>query len=191
MKNDFFITAIISFFIISNNSFAITEQKIKQISTLLPANWVKVNFGLNKATLAQHKGKMVLHYDEFVGSLIDEGLQLEKSVWIKPTYGNKNLLWTYDDNQVGYQNYRNLVEPQTERFPASQIKVGNIELDHKKWQYSGYFLKNTTPIYTAVTYYCDGKTQDIAVFFWGEGNTNFADDPSVRELLTHLNLVCK
>ena len=91
---------VLAFILSVGNSCAFSENtKYKQVSLeiTLPG-WVAVSFGIDNDFVLSNKGNLDETYDEFVGGLLDDGLLINKSYWIKPTYGNENLLWTLDAN---------------------------------------------------------------------------------------------
>ena len=162
-------------------------------SEQLISGWVEVSFNIDKKYISLNKGKLDELYDEFVGGLIDDGLPVEKSHWIKPTYGNKNLLWTLD-SKIAKEKIKKL-ESSKDKFIATQYKFinGSLKIKNKKWSYFGY----STPIGDSTSKYfksyilsCE-KNDNISIFYWGNDNINLLkNNQSIIQLLETLSKKC-
>ena len=53
-------------------------------------------FFLDPDYISKHRGSLADNYDEFVGELFDDGLGIINTGWLKPAYGNQNLIRTLD-----------------------------------------------------------------------------------------------
>jgi len=64
----------------------------------------------------------------------------DRSFWIKPTYGNENLLWALDST-MSLQKRQALVRSKEEFIDSGYTIVdGVLEKAGSKWSYSGYSM---------------------------------------------------
>lgn len=156
--------------------------------------WVSVDFGIDADYISGHRGRMGELYDEFVGQLFDDGLTMKDTGWLKPTYGNKNMLWTCDGG-IGKRRVQSFSRSMKE-FPveAYEFKEGEIEAKGR-WLYSGYTTKTNgnDQEFQSFVFVCEGTSTGISLFYWGEG-TVIAEDqvaPSIKILLSELSSYCR
>lgn len=157
--------------------------------------WVPVEFGIKNDYILKHRGHLEEIYDEFVGRLFDDGLKLEGTGWLKPTYGNQNLLWTFDSD-LGYRHQRLLLKSK-EKFQSDTYEFTNdsIEISNNSWKYVGFAdktLGTNSQSFQSFIFVCRGASKGVSVFYWGDGMAmQPQESQSVKELLTELSCQCK
>lgn len=181
---------LILFLLLLSGSLAtVNAEKFKQI---IPG-WVEVSFNIDEKYISLNKGKLDESYDEFVGELIDNGLLINKSHWIKPTYGNQNLLWTLN-SKIGKEKIRK-IETSKDQFSSSEYTFSNGELIIKgeKWNYSGYSINikpSNSEKFKSYILSCE-KNNGISVFYWGNDSINLLkNNSSIMSLLKILSKQC-
>lgn len=180
---------ILFLFLLSGSLAIANTEKFEQTIS----GWVEVSFNIDDKYIALNKGKLDESYDEFVGELIDNGLLIKKSHWIKPTYGNRNLLWTLD-SKIAKEKIRK-IEKSKKQFISSEYAFSNGDLiiKDKKWNYSGYSIKTKTSDSEGFKSYvlsCE-KNKGISVFYWGNDNINLLkNNSSIINLLNVLSKQC-
>jgi len=180
--------AVVSGCVISDS----IAQKENPINIIVPG-WVYVDFGIDNEDVISNTGKLYSSYDEFVGGLFDDGLSLRESKWIKPTYGNENLLWTFDST-IGNRKLNALKKSKQEfsnsgyEFVSDSMKIANTT-----WTYSGYLIKEAnkeSQNYKSYVLVCNAR-KGISVFYWGKsGIDRLQDNQSILQLLKKLSTHC-
>lgn len=134
--------------------------------------WVTVDFGLDPEFVRANRGQMASVYDDQVGRLIDVGLDPGRSIWIKPTYGNRNIIWTLDGGTLARGHRRALTEAAGELGPTIQVEIGEFEAGGRSWSYAGYIdrTEGTGPeAFRSAVYACGTGATGVSVLYWGEG----------------------
>ena len=164
-----------------------------QQSAIAVNGWVPVEFSLGPDDISVHRGRLDKLYDEFVGGLLDDGLALDNTGWLKPTYGNQNLLWTLD-SAIGIRRQQALLKSR-EAFQSNTYvyRNGFVAIGNQDWKYVGYTDKTLdTAVFHSFVFVWKGSASGISVFCWGE---DFAippqRNPSIRKLLSKLSSNCK
>lgn len=155
--------------------------------------WVKVSFGIDNEFVLLNKGKLNESYDEYVGGLIDDGLMIDYSRWIKPTYGNENLLWTYNSG-IGIKKINTLEHSKKEFTDIGyNFLDGSLIVKAKEWNYSGYSVPSTdssSMSFKSYIFVCNGNT-GISIFYWGNSALKLPkDNLSIIQLLELLSHHC-
>jgi hypothetical protein len=97
--------------------------------------WILESARITSHSIAAHWPKL---YDEFVGQLLDDGLNIEDAGWLKPVYGNQNLLWTCDAG-IGKRRAESLLRSMKEFSPeVYEFKQGEVKIANRRWMYLGY-----------------------------------------------------
>lgn len=184
--------------LIASCSFAGDAQKIKHKSTYTNpavAGWLPVSFSIDADYVLLHRGKLGHIYDEFVGGLFDDGLQLKSTGWLKPTYGNQNLIWTLDPSFGALRQEK--LQKSIKEFQSNliQFKSGSIIAGGVPWIFTGYIDKaqgTGSDVFQSFVFVCSEPSSGVSVFYWGEG---IALEPqnnnSVIELLSKVSLHCE
>lgn len=158
------------------------------------AGWVPVMFHNQIAALSQGKGNLFETYDEFVGGLVDDGLDANKATWLKPTYGNQNMLWV-PDAKFGEQKKQRLLQSKS-NFPSTAYEFydGTMKLSDDIWSYVGYLDKTTgsgAKAFQMFIFVCKGTSPGISVFYWGDGiAVHPYEIESTSSLLSQLSHKC-
>jgi len=147
--------------------------------------WVQVSFGINDQYIHNNKGHLDEVYDEYVGSLIDDGLSINRSHWVKPTYGNENFIWTLSATVgakkiIALQKSKSMFEESGYKFLTGSIKAEGLN-----WNYSGYSIppaNSDVATFKSYIFVCD-KNKGVSVFYWGN---NSIDNPQDFNGVTHL-----
>jgi|AntRauTorckE5430_2_1112549.scaffolds.fasta_scaffold05724_4 hypothetical protein len=161
------------------------EHSSHNFSWPLPG-WVSVDFGLVKKNLNESRGDFSENYDEFVGALLDIGLNPNLSTWIKPTFGNSNILWT-NNSQLGHQYANSLWEDKQTFSPDNYTFHKNkIAIEGVVWNYT-YFKQSlnlsSDENYWAGVFFCKGDP-GVSVFYWGIGpDVDLKTSDDVRQSL--------
>lgn len=131
--------------------------------------WLKVSID-ERAILAAD--------NEFLAALIEQGLDINTSTWIKPTFGSDNMLWFVDTRGVGRNYYQRLADMDSQQFPNTQKQTG----DGTPWQYTGYRYNDTT--FVLRVYLCTQRDNNTVLLFWsGESAPKYHDLEKQLELL--------
>lgn len=179
-------------------SFSKGTQSIwtqSRYTTPVVPGWVHVIFGTDPDYISMHRGQLAEIYDEIVGGLFDDGLRMKDTGWLKPTYGNRNLLWTLDSD-FGNRRQRSLLKSKEEfQSDTYEFTNGFIDVANLSWKYVGYTDKTIgagSAAFQSFIFVCQGSSSGVSVFYWGEG---IAIQPqeiqSVKDLLTELSSYCK
>jgi hypothetical protein len=196
----FFLCVILLIASAVNNACSITKEtqstwKQSLCPTPVVSGWVPVVFGVESDYIATNRGRLSEIYDEFVGGLFDDGLSRGKTGWLKPTYGNRNLLWTLDSD-IGNRRQQSLLKS-IEEFPSETYEFANgvVNVSNSSWKYVGYMDKTNgtgSAAFLSFIFICRGSTTGASVFYWGDG---MAIQPqankSVKELLSEISSYCK
>lgn len=157
--------------------------------------WERVAFADHADYFRKNRGKLAYTYDEFVGALLDQGLDVDQSEWLKPTYGNQNILWTFD-RALGKQRVQRLIQSKSEFSPRFYDFYENtLNVSDTRWQYAGYKDKSSgvdvAPFQTFV-YVCGNGSSGLSIFYWG---SDILVEPhktvDVKNALTKLSDKCK
>ncbi len=157
--------------------------------------WVVVSPGIEKQQMASQKGQFSQTFDEFVGGLIDAGMDVTMSTWLKPTYGNQNLLWV-PDGEVGEQRRSALVKSRDDFNRAIYaFRKGVFIADSVSWEYAGYMDKSAgegSSAFNSYVFVCGDELKGVSVFYWGDGIAVLPYEmESVETLLNTLSPRCK
>lgn len=174
-----------------------TQSTWKQSRNTTPVvpGWVPVVFGIESDYISANRGHLSEIYDEFVGGLFDDGLSLNNTGWLKPTYGNRNLLWTLDSD-IGGRRQESLLKSK-EEFPSETYAFANgvVDVTNSGWKYVGYIDKTNgagSAAFQSYIFVCRGSSSGASVFYWGDGTAiRPQDNESIKELLSELSLHCK
>lgn len=152
--------------------------------------WVHVSYGLSASEVAERRGTLADTYDEYVGQLLDDGMSTENSAWLKPVYGNQNLLWV-QNAEIGKARARDIQASSKEFEPMGYaFRQGVLLIDGVKWWYTGYQAPVSDVAYQDFTFYCEADA-GVSVMFWGDGMAEPADETeAVRKLLRIMNRNC-
>jgi len=174
-----------------------TGKQKAQPETLSPVipGWVKVSIGIDAEYISSNLGNLSELYDEFVGGLFDEGLLIDHFYWIKPVYGNENLLWTFDAH-IGLQRKKPFTELKDE-FTNSGYDIidGTLDIAGSEWHYFGYssaMPASGSPDFRSYVFVCRSETsQGVSAFYWGNSGINLPkNNSSIIQLLTLLSSRC-
>ena len=152
--------------------------------------WMYVAFIDPEAT-SRNRIKLAEFDGEFFGPLFEDGLKIDDTGWLKPAYGNRNLLWTLDSG-IGNRRQQAILESR-EKFSSSlyDFTDGIIEIAEHGWRYAGYTITAGGPgtaAYQSFIFVCSG----VSVFYWGDGSSVAPqEDQSVIALLTELSSHCE
>ena len=174
---------------------ASAENKNRLAPESVPG-WVQVMPGVSAAYLANHVGNMARVFDEYVGGLIDQGMNLSESAWLKPVYGNQNLLWIRGV-AFGEKMQRAMAEIEKEvsndysHYLHGDMMVGDVE-----WKYYGYQMnprKGDGTSFQDFVFVCSSNSATGAsVFYWGdEMRVDAHKLHDVESLLSMLNSQCQ
>ena len=144
--------------------------------------WMQVSFPNNES-----------YYDELIGSLVDEGLDVKKSIWLKPSYGNENLLWTYGTALGNQQRIKLSQSKEDFNKKYYEFYEGKIDIGKISWGYSGYLNKRrkAVPPYQYFSFVCEGDTSGVTVFYWGnELSIVSLELEYIKDLLSKLSDKC-
>lgn len=103
--------------------------------------------------------------NEFLGTLIEQGLDISNTTWIKPAFGNDNMLWFVDRAGAGHRYYQRLRAMDTKQFPNTRAQSG----DKTPWQYAGYDYTDTP--FVLRLYRCAQKENGTMLLFWSGDRT--------------------
>jgi hypothetical protein len=165
-------------------------KPVHQTKPVIPG-WVSVDFVIDSEYISKHRGNLAENYDEFVGDLFDNGLNLKNTGWLKPTYGNQNLLWT-TDSELGNHRQQMLLKS-TEEFKSDALELINdtIQITKVNWYYVGLIDKIRgvgSASFQSYVFVCKGSSFEASVFYWGDGlNIQPHKNKCVIELLTKLS----
>ena len=169
--------------------------KQSRYTTPVVPGWVPVVFRIEPDYISTHRGRLAEIYDEFVGGLFDDGLRVKDTGWLKPTYGNQNLLWTLDSD-FGNRRQQSLLKSK-EEFQSGTYEFTNgfIDVANFSWNYVGYTDKTLgagSAAFQSFIFVCRGSSSGASVFYWGEGMAiQPQESQSVKELLSELSSHCK
>jgi len=161
------------------------------------SGWVRVDFGLDQKFLHRHRGEMYEAYDEYVGDLIDNGLNPDQSYWYKPVYGNQNILWT-DEAKPGYERYTRFSRPDSDKAFANVVtRVDKLSVGGQVWRYAGNTQKvirseKYADIFQDYVFYCQSKAgKGVSLFYWGDETQQPAyKNQTIIVLLKQLSKQC-
>lgn len=184
----------------ANNACSITKGKQStwkqtRYSTPVVSGWVPVVFGVESDYITTNRGRLSEIYDEFVGGLFDDGLSIDKTGWLKPTYGNLNLLWTLDTD-IGSRRQQSLFKSR-EEFPSDTFEFadGVVSVSNSIWKYVGYKDKTNgagSAAFLSFIFIHRGSSTGASVFYWGDGTAiQPQKNKSVKELLSKISSYCK
>ena len=157
--------------------------------------WERVAFADRSDYFSKNRGDLSASYDEFVGALIDQGLEVDNTEWLKPTYGSQNYLWT-STAKIGNQQKKMLNASKSEYSPNFyEFYDGEIEYSNVRWLYSGYIDKiegvyaNSFRMFIFV---CKGESSNgVSVFYWGSGISMLPiETEDTKILLSKLSTKC-
>ena len=157
--------------------------------------WLTVLPGIDKHETAGQKGLFAQTYDEFVGGLIDDGIDIALTTWFKSTYGNKNLLWV-PDAKVGLQRLSALIKSKGDFNPAVYtFEKGTLAISRRQWVFAGYSDNSAgagSKAFNSFVFVCGDESEGASVFYWGDGiATSPNENDSVKTLLSQLSSHCK
>ncbi len=192
LKKTYLIICLLTILVI--NSCTSSEQEIQVTNANIAlSGWKTVSFDVDEKFILKNKGHLDEVYDEYVGILIDDGLDINQSHWLKPTYGNENIIWTLNSS-IGSQKIISLQKSKS-MFEESGYKYlnGGIKSGNTSWEYSGYSTPPTssdTSTFKSYIFVCQ-KNNGVSVFYWGNNNI---DQPQkmneVTEILKQLSDNC-
>ena len=167
----------------TQNTRDVAEQPV------LPG-WVYVSYGISASDVTERRGTLADTYDEYVGQLLDDGMSIESSAWLKPVYGNQNLLWV-QSAEVGKARARDVQASSKEFEPLGYaFRQGVLLTGEVKWWYTGYRAPVSDTAYQDVTFYCEADS-GVSVMYWGAGIAEPAEETEVvRTLLRAMNKNC-
>jgi hypothetical protein len=172
----------------------VTLSQSRPTAPVVPG-WVRVVFGIESDHILMHRGRLAETYDEYVGGLFDDGLSVNDTGWLKPTYGNRNLLWTLDTD-IGRQRQQSLLKSKDE-FPPDTYAFANgvVDVANSNWTYVGYIDKTSgagSAAFQSFIFVCKGSSSGASVFYWGDGTAILPqENNSIQELLSELSSHCK
>ena len=171
------------------------DNEAQAVHNFVVPGWVVVAPGINEKQIADKRGGLAQTYDEFVGGLLDDGMNIADSVWMKPTYGNQNILWA-DSKLIGQRTINSWMKNK-DHFNSTNYEFKKDKLIVKGigWQYAGYTDKTAgtgLKAYNAYSFVCVNKSKGISVFYWGDGMAISPEkNESVLILLAQLTSSCK
>lgn len=189
---------LLSLAAIASCSFAGDVLKAKGESvgvSLSVAGWIPVGFSINASYVDRHRGGLSQNYDEFVGGLFDDGLQLQDAGWLKPTYGNQNLLWTLNSSLGSLR--QKMLQDSIKEFESNtfQFKSGSISVGNTQWKFSGYIDKaqgSGSAAFQSFIFVCAESSPGVSVFYWGDGVALEPQNTAgLKELLSKVSSYCK
>ncbi len=134
---------------------------------VIPAGWVQVDF-FPGTVFDTHSGH---HFDQIMGPLVEDKLIPRELVWLKPTYGNQNILW-FSQGPGQMQILRDkMIEPFRNSDQGWKQRKGQYIVNGAPWQFVELELaKENLQIAILV---CRQGTQDTAVLYWGTESSRF------------------
>lgn len=164
-------------------SSLITACTSNSSASFIPKGWVEVNFNASSV----YDRATNTNLDEFIGPLVQKGILPTKSIWLKPTYGNQNILWFGTPTLGGKQLQEDMKKNSEGAAPpwntsAEQQKVGSIT-----WDKVTLAPKNSDFEISIWTCTSLSKSQTVALY-WGTETKMFGED--LKQLLSHLEKGC-
>lgn len=171
-----------------------TKGTQSRYTTPVVPGWVHVDFGIEPGYISTHRGRLAEVYDEYVGGLFDDDLKMKDTGWLKPTYGNRNLLWTLDSD-IGKNRQQSLLKSKEEfQSDTYEFTNGLLDVANRSWNYVGYTDKTLgagSAAFQSFIFIFRGSS-GASVFYWGEGTAiQPQESQSVKDLLSELSSQCK
>lgn len=148
------------------------------VEVSIPNGWVEVKVS-NRAILAAD--------NEFLGALIGRGLDIEQAHWIKPLFGNENVIWFTDQNDIGLDYYTRLKNTSKHDFPSASLESGTLEVSGVSWRYAGYQYDDHS--LTQKVFLCGNTPRRLVLLYWGAGEIQ--KDSIITEMQIRLADRCK
>jgi len=139
-----------------------------------PAGWHRVS---TASVEGGHGG------DEVIGRLSEAGLRLEAVHWAKPSYGDQNLLWLVDEEEVVARYAQALRENAPRSAPPWRLQQREGAGPSGAWS----FLRAGPPgsSFAIEVWSTRVDERTLAVVYWGSQGERFRGD--LRELLQRLH----
>ena len=111
--------------------------------------------------------------DEVVGPLVRAGIKTDKMVWLKPGYGNQNLLYFSADKSFAEKELKQIKQNAPKAVPPWSVKESTEIIESKTF----HAVETSLPgeAFTYAIYVCDGKRSQL-VYYWGTETAQHRDE---------------
>ena len=140
--------------------------------------WMNSQF--NDDDVYERSTKHIL--DEIVGPLVKAGVKSHDMVWLKPTYGNQNILYFSQSKSFANEEINIIRLNSPKAVPPWTINEGIKTFEKIKYR----FIKTSMPNspFSQALYVCHGEKSHL-IYYWGtEGNRHKSDLSELLKLIS-------
>jgi hypothetical protein len=111
--------------------------------------------------------------DEIVCPLVRAGIDTDAMVWMKPSYGNQNLLYFSTDKLFAEKELKQIKQNAPKAVPPWFVKESTEIIESKTF----HAVETSLPgeAFTYAMYMCDGK-QSHLIYYWGTESAQHRDE---------------